>query len=140
MSKHTETYRIIKAQLDRNPELKVAALCKIYNASYSGYRYWSDKQDAEVTEKELETKPKESRPTNPSKVFIPIELDRVVQAVLSGEVTIPMPVDKLLNDLSSEQLRAIAVKIGQKHMDTFTRNKPSPAVTSLESLQPKVNN
>lgn len=90
-----DVYKKVREEQLSNPRAKAMTLCKKYNASYSGYRYWLEKNNGHAV-----TSPKMS-PANP----IAPTVERIAAVYLSGRKTIEYEIIDLVQQFTPEELR-----------------------------------
>lgn len=112
MKKATErVYEQIQVELDKNPRLSVAALCKSKNASYSGFRYWSARRETNATR----VPQLQKQPTTPEQpLTIGIAAEAVMHALVSGMDTISLNVKEIIDSLTPEQAKELLSRIRTK--------------------------
>lgn len=83
---NTSVYELIQKQLEAKPDAPVAKLCRVYKASYSGFRYWQRKQltDAKVVSR-----------NEMLKVPTPIKISDLVSMYLKGQSSVSLTVNVL---------------------------------------------
>jgi hypothetical protein len=123
MTNNKETYKKIREELDRNPELKAATLCSKWGASYGGFRYWDEREGKKKKPKGTNGASKDAI-TAPVKsvkgtdgtvnVVVPVKLTDLATAYVAGKGHLEVELMEVVSHLDAEKMRELLGLMGKK--------------------------
>lgn len=108
---NTKLYQSIKQELQANPALKAATVCRLKGASYGGYRFWDEKQGDGAEESKTKVTP---RSDLKSVVTLEVNIEELVKAYFEGQDKITFPLMDLIEKLPAEKVKEFVIVSGRR--------------------------